>query len=363
MTVAYGKTAADLRDSRPVIPSKTIYGRYRKQLIAYGQWQPRPGIDAEPVRAHLRLLQEEAQLGLEAIASMTGVGVGTMQNILYGKPSEGKPAARTVLKSTADKLLGFWPTLDQLPGRVPVDATGTRRRVHALMRQGWSMTRIAAQIGSSGEALSRMIRRRTVLARLARAVRDVYDDLWDVPAPARTAADLRSVNRTKALAARRGYVTGMSWDDDTIDDPNARPDPGARVSRDQALAEDSDWLMTTQGLTVEQAAERLDVTRDYLDKARSRHQRRLTRQAAVTSLQAVYAALRAHRLQKAGQHEPAADVLPRLEARTVAALARRRRMRRPRPRDERPAARESDLQGLPGVHRVPRLGRPVRRPR
>ncbi|WP_344861629.1 hypothetical protein [Planomonospora alba] len=274
MTITYGGTAADLRDPRTVVPAKTVYGRYRNQLIAYAQWSPQPKVNAEPVRAHLLRLQQEAQLGLPAISSMTGVGFATLQNIVIGKPYRGKPPAQTVLKSTADKLLGFWPTLDRLPGRVPVDATGTRRRVQALMRQGWSMPRIAAQIGSSREALSRMIQRRTVIARIARAVRDVYDELWDVPAPARTAADVRSVNRTKALAVRCGYVTGMAWDDDTIDDPNARPDLGARVSRDQALSEDSDWLMTTQGLTVEQAAERLGVTRDYLDKARSRHQRR-----------------------------------------------------------------------------------------
>jgi len=63
----------------------------------------------------------------------------------------------------------------------------------------------------------------TVSGRLARAVRDLYEELWDVAPPSETPHQRASVTRTLTWAQRERWVVPAAWDDETIDDPSARP--------------------------------------------------------------------------------------------------------------------------------------------
>lgn len=62
----------------------------------------------------------------------------------------------------------------------------------------------------------------------AKALAVFYDSHWDKPAPEGFAATY-----AKNLAAKRGYLPPMAWDDDSIDDPAAKPN--------QAAEEVIDW--------------------------------------------------------------------------------------------------------------------------
>lgn len=98
-----------------------------------------------------------------------------------------------------------------------VESLGVRRRLHALAAIGWSAEDIAVRLGKSRCAVSRLrnSRDRFVLCSVAESVRRIYDELSMTPGPSSSA-------RTRAR--RKGWPPPLAWDEDKIDDPDARPD-------------------------------------------------------------------------------------------------------------------------------------------
>jgi hypothetical protein len=96
-------------------------------------------------------------------------------------------------------------------GPLLVDATGTRRRLQALAAIGWPPRALAERLGIQPDNI---LRRHRVRVGTARLVAAVYDQLSMTPGP-----DTRSA----AAARRRGWAPPLAWDDDSIDDPAARP--------------------------------------------------------------------------------------------------------------------------------------------
>ena len=107
------------------------------------------------------------------------------------------------------------------------------------------------------------------------AIKELYDRLWDQRGPATTL----SINRV----IKAGYAPPLAWDDDTIDDANARPDLGARVyaqgvvpegavRRADAVVEDVEFLVNT-GATWAEIVGRLDTTSEALEQALHRARR------------------------------------------------------------------------------------------
>ncbi|HEY9476362.1 MAG TPA: hypothetical protein VIS06_21240, partial [Mycobacteriales bacterium] len=119
---------------------------------------------------------------------------------------------------TAQRLLSVHP----VPG-ARVDATGTRRRIQALIAVGWSASQIGGRLGISPTNMWGLSRRLMVSARTAARVRALYDELWDCPPPARNRWQRVSVSRSTRMAAVRGWAPPVAWDDDSIDDPTAQP--------------------------------------------------------------------------------------------------------------------------------------------
>jgi hypothetical protein len=124
--------------------------------------------------------------------------------------------------------------------------------------------------------LSRILRGRpTVSGATTRRVRDLYDDLWDQPPPQSTWGERISAAKARGHAARRGWPPPLAWDDDTIDHTGASPQPWRRPDRGCSLdlaAEARE--LAAWGYARTQAAERIGVSRNTLDKAISRAARR-----------------------------------------------------------------------------------------
>lgn len=96
-----------------------------------------------------------------------------------------------------------------------VDGTGTRRRLQALVANGWPMLALADELGISKCAVSQLCNaqaraRWTTVAR----VRVVYARLADLEGPSSSA---------RIRARNRGWLPPLWWDDDTIDDPAHMP--------------------------------------------------------------------------------------------------------------------------------------------
>jgi hypothetical protein len=229
--------------------------RRRNRLRGYGTWRIEPEVDAAPVRAHIRDLMAQG-LGHKRFATMSGVPLMTVKNILYGH-RDGTPL-KTVKLRTAEKVLAVQaPAPMDSPPRKQINVTGTRRRVQALACRGYSCTHIANDLGTHPEMVRAWLRGKYVEARWARAVADLFRRRWDTDAESSGATALAAA-QTRAWAARSGFVPAAAWTD--IDDPDERPEGYGCSPRSMAdLIEDAEFIRATTGQDWGLIAERLGV--------------------------------------------------------------------------------------------------------
>lgn len=187
-----------------------LYGRFDKYV---------PG---DQVRAHVAKLRAGG-MGRRRIAQVSGVAEATLTSLLYGRPlpTGRRPPTARVSKEIAAKLLAVeTPTL--APTAV-IPAAGTHRRLQALVARGWSLNRLAKRLGWTRANLGQLLDRDGVIVRTRDDVAALYEELWNLEPPAPSSYLRRGVTRAKHMAQVRGWLPPMAWDDDTIDDPTARP--------------------------------------------------------------------------------------------------------------------------------------------
>lgn len=269
-------TRAGYRDGcrcEPCRQADREYARRRYRLKAYGRWQP--FTDATPVREHVRQLMA-CGIGAARVAALAQVPRSSVGHLLYGDPARGEAPSRRIRTATAKRLLAVRFSEAYLAPGTAIEAAGTRRRLQALMATGWSGRSLAKQLAMEPGHLHRILGGRpAVTAATARRVRELYDRMWDQPPPEATRGERISAVKTRAHAARRGWPPPLAWDDDTIDDPDARPQPWQRPTRrrsDDLVADAAE--LGGLGYTRAQMAQRLGISRDALDKAISRAGRR-----------------------------------------------------------------------------------------
>lgn len=142
-----------------------------------------------------------------------------------------------------------------------IDKTGTRRRVQALMRIGWTRAEIATRVGMTPGGLSRLLDPSwpTVTVRNAAKVAAVYDELCMTPGPSTC---------TAGHAKARGYAPPLAWDD--IDDPEEQPDPGYDGTTHRLHIDDLEHLLNTDAWTWPGITRRTGFTRNTIEVACTR---------------------------------------------------------------------------------------------
>ena len=153
-----------------------------------------------------------------------------------------------------------------------VDATGTRRRVQALVRIGWSLKELADRLGTRFQNVHDLTVRAKVRRATAAKVAALYDELSMIPGP--------SV-KSKQYAIRRGWPPPLSWDDDPgpggIDDPAARPMHNARgttIGQPRDLdREEQVMRLTRAGLSAKEIALRLRMHQRQVVRIRTRYRK------------------------------------------------------------------------------------------
>lgn len=179
-------------------------------------------VDAAPVREHVKALGH-AGVGYKQVAALAGLAPSTVLKITTRDPgrADGLPQQR-VTPDTAARLLAVRATIDTVTDGASINATGTRRRLQALHARGWSRRALAVRLGMEHNSLRLAFINGTVSGRMARAVRDLYEDLWDQAPPATTGHERASITRTLRWAAAHRWPVPAAWDDEQIDDPTAR---------------------------------------------------------------------------------------------------------------------------------------------
>ncbi|MFI5814907.1 hypothetical protein ACIA7S_28610 [Streptomyces sp. NPDC051643] len=198
--------------------------RERHRLRCYGQWDPFR--DAEPVRQYVRKLMSTG-LSVERIAAGSGVTLAVVDGLLYG--SGDNPPTVKIRTENAVKIMAYRPTPDHYAPNALRDVTGSRRRLQALATLGWSRPVLAARYNIHRERLETMAekKQKTTTVANARVVAAMYDDLWHrVPTADEVAPWIAT--RTRNFAARMGFAGPLAWDDESIDDPKARPRRGRK---------------------------------------------------------------------------------------------------------------------------------------
>lgn len=194
---------------------------------------------------------------------------------MTNEPAHGTYAGYMAHKKARDEKCGpckaaaalyeRWRGYDHALGRQRmVDATGTVRRIRALHALGYSRLDLATRLGMFENNLPRIGRSGVVYRVVAEKVTALYDELSMIPGPSA---------RAVAHAARKGWVPPLAWDDDSIDDPAARPyvapRRGLRDGWDEARWADVEHLRGF-GYTDDQIAARLGIEPDSLRKAIAR---------------------------------------------------------------------------------------------
>jgi hypothetical protein len=190
-------------------------------------------VDAGPAREHvLRLL---GVLTARQIEARSGVHRTAIRVLVGDFP--GRPRSKRITRTTEAALLAVRADRVGNESSGLVDATGTRRRLQALVALGWPVSHLRARVGASsrttwlltsgGGAASDF-----VTVRLRDAVLSLYDELsMTLPAPGRGAT------RARGMAAARGWAPPLAWDDDSIDDPSAAPQRGVPGDVDSDIDE------------------------------------------------------------------------------------------------------------------------------
>lgn len=238
------------------------YEQTRYRLRAYGLLPQL--VDVDDLTMHLAWLSGHG-IGWEQVAALAGLARSTVSAILY--PDHHR---RGVTPRVAGAILSIFPTMDNAATSALIDATGTQRRLGALMLQGHTLTAIQRELGLS--ALGRVLTRDRVTARVARAVRDYYDTHWAIPAAPATAHEAGVIARTTA----DGYLPALAWDDDQIDDPAQAPDPTTVRAADAGLRihlDDVEFL-AAHGATWVEVETRTGACRNSIEVACGRADRR-----------------------------------------------------------------------------------------
>jgi transcriptional regulator with XRE-family HTH domain len=190
---------------------------YRNKQIAYGRWT-KVTVDAEPVRQHIIALKS-AGLGNRRISELSGVSRSAIGAILNGRVCRNQMPRTTVWRHTALKILAIQVEVDHVASGCNVDATGSIRRLRALHSIGWSQAEIARRIGWTPQNLNRYFITDPESIRLstARSITALFNQLQLIPGPSQ-----RSRNHARKL----NWAPPLAWDEDTIDDPVAKPDRG-----------------------------------------------------------------------------------------------------------------------------------------
>lgn len=142
-----------------------------------------------------------------------------------------------------------------------VDATGTKRRIQALLALGWTLREIGEESGGYTKNWAHLILKQDIVVSTTAAKIDgAFERLcMTVPiGPYRV--------RTRNRARHNGWLPPLVWND--IDDPDEQPTAGRDHSHYLSAELVSEWdHLRRSGESIEQAARQLGVSVGAIEKA------------------------------------------------------------------------------------------------
>lgn len=231
--------------------------RYMSRLRLDHHRGQRRRTDATQSRHHIERL---------IAANWTQAQIARAAGITHHVIGDIRRGRQVVANSTALAILSV-PIGPAPPDVRDTDATGTMRRLRALVAIGWPIDQLAPQFGIFSTALGNIARGELERVRITTAdtVALHYQQLSRRPGPS---------NRGRILARKKGWHGPLAWDD--IDDPNCEPETGQRREGGPGRREQVDSLqvarLTAQGLSAAEIARELRCHKRTVTRARGRVQ-------------------------------------------------------------------------------------------
>lgn len=185
---------------------------HRSRMIAYGKWEPMY-VPIGPTVEHLRKLSA-AGMGTVRVADLAGLCRHTVQQL-------NRSGRKTCARKVADGILAV-PIPEHSPfnelfapgAMIPI--IGTMRRLRALAVAGYDLADLGARLGMKFQHVSylRLGKSPKVTVRVARNVAKMFNELQMTPGPSGAAT---------RVAERNGWHPPLAWDEESIDDPTAKP--------------------------------------------------------------------------------------------------------------------------------------------
>lgn len=238
---------------QPCRSANTLRMRERRRAKAYGSVGPHDRVPIDEAQTIVRRLHKVGYTDPQ-IGRLAGLPDATINRI--------RRDGRYITRETAERISRAAAATTTVPARDLlaeryVDAIGARRRVQALMTQGWSVEQLGQQLGHSRGYLSPLLyTQRQITPAVHQAVVDLYEQLWRTPGPS---------SSTRVRALKRGWATPLELDDERIDDPSyvpqlhrLTPDIDRRQRREQTLVTVA--TLTARGLSARQIAPHIGKT-------------------------------------------------------------------------------------------------------
>jgi hypothetical protein len=212
-------------------------------------------VDAAIARDHVQQLL--ATLTVGQIEQRSGVHRTAIRVLVGDFP--GRPASKRITRTTHAALLALRPVRVGPETSGLVDRCGTQRRLRALIALGWTARYLTRRLGMSSRTMGLLTADigAPVQAATRARVATLYDELaLTIPAPSRGTTIARNVAR------RNGWAPPLAWDDDTIDDPDARPDLGQQTGELawERVLEDYQDTWDAHAGNIPAAAQRLGIS-------------------------------------------------------------------------------------------------------
>jgi AraC-like DNA-binding protein len=265
--------------------ANTAASRTATRERIYGRWHPY--VDAAPVRDHIAALRA-AGIGVERIAQLAGLSTSHIRKLAQHGHGDS-PTTQRVRPSTAALVLTVG--IDNV-SRAPhsrVDATGTRRRLQALIAIGWTPELLAAELGRRPSSLLRSMASPSVTARTAADVANLYQELENTTPSQATSETRAAADAARAHAASQCWLPPLAWDD--IDTDTTPPVPtagshrndideiaveralaGDRITYDDLTADEQHEVirrLTARGSSIRDIAAQLGTTKRTVSRRRA----------------------------------------------------------------------------------------------
>lgn len=241
------------------------YERRRYRQKGYGTWQPL--VAAAPARQHIEALRDAGH-SIPDIQKAARISAATIARILYDGVNK---RAERIRPEVAERILAVPVMPAPVKANTSVDATGTRRRIQALVAMGWTLKALGPHLGFHPRRLTDFLYAERVLASTARRIANRYRAVqtWN---PAEHSVPARSIVMARNLAAREGWHGPLAWDD--IDDPACKPEKirRSRANPHSRRAADVTRVaqLTAAGLSAQQIADQLGCHKRTVVRARGR---------------------------------------------------------------------------------------------